>query len=124
MAELASHHKIKLTGEMTCAYRGVLYEVDAASLKVLFDEHRDPYHLELHLNFTQPAQMAQLAETVDAVKGQGPPYLFGFSMKPGAIQANREAFAGVQVLEDWITVAGGACFELDHYDCIGPVDEL
>ena len=124
MAEQTSHHRIKLTGEMTCAFKGLLYEVDAASLKVLFDEDRKPYHLELHLNFTNPEQMLTLAEEMPGVKGHGPPYLLGFSMKESKIRTYSAAFEEVDALDQWVTVAGGACFELDNYDCIGPMEAL
>lgn len=124
MAEQTSHHRIKLTGEMTCAYQGVLYEVDGASLKVLFDEERTPYHIELHLHFTKPEQVATLAESMDELKGFGEPYLFGFAMKESSLLLYREVFAEVDALDQWVTVAGGACFDIANYHPIGPVEAL
>lgn len=124
MAEQTSHHKITLSGEMTVAYQGVAYAIDGASLRVLFEDGRQPYDLELRLHFTDGDQVAGLAQAFPALVGQGAPLRFGFSMKPAALAFYREIFAQVDSLEQWVTVAGGACFELEHYEGIGPVEAL
>lgn len=126
MPELVSHVKLKLTGEMTCRFQQLELVITAASLKVLFEEERQPYHLELHLAFAQAAQVEQLAAAFPGLLGlhRTPPFDFGFSMKPEVIARHAQAFSDVDELEKWITVAGGACFELANYDYIGRVEQI
>ncbi|MEZ0368165.1 MAG: hypothetical protein ACAI44_03650 [Candidatus Sericytochromatia bacterium] len=124
MPELTSHQKLKLSGDMTCAYAGSLYDVDAASLKVLFDEERVPYDLELHLNFSSPEQVKGLARFFAAMAGLEPPHRFAFTMKASALARHRQEFQDVDDIEQWITVAGGACFELANYDYAGRADAI
>lgn len=123
MAERISHVQLKLTGEMTCAFQGRLLQLEGASLKVLFEENRQPYHLELHLALIQPEDVRALSAHFEGLTGldQRPPFHFGFSMKSEAIAQYREDFAAVDELEQWITVAEGACFELSHYTYIGRI---
>ncbi|PKL77899.1 MAG: hypothetical protein CVV27_04355 [Candidatus Melainabacteria bacterium HGW-Melainabacteria-1] len=124
MPELSSHQKIKLGGEMTCAYAGTLYEVDGASLKVLFDEDRTPYEIELRLNFSVPEQVKGLARIFPGIEGLAPPHRFAFGMKDAMLLQHRQAFQEVDDVEQWITVAGGACFELANYDYRGRADAI
>ncbi len=119
MPELTSHHTLKLGGEMTCAFGGTPYEVDSAILKVLFDEARVPYDIELHLNFTHPEQLPALATAFPPVQNLKPPHCFAFRMRAAVLNEYLEVFQGVASLEDWVTVAGGACFALDNYTFIG-----
>lgn len=116
--ELISHHTLKLGGEMTCALGTTLYEVNSAILKVLFDEDRVPYDMTLHLNFTDPAQLPALREHFPTVPHQ-PPMCFAFRMRDAVLRDYLEVFQGVGNLEDWVTVAGGACFALDNYTFAG-----
>lgn len=124
MAEQISHVRLKLTGEMTCAFRGLMLSLEAATLKVLFEEERQPYHVELHLAFVKPEDVQALAGFFPGLTGlhDRPPLHFGFSMQADSLERYAADFAAVDTLEDWVTVANGACFELSHYTYIGRVE--
>ncbi len=124
MAEQISHVRLKLTGEMTCAFQGMLLTLEGATLKVLFEAERQPYHVELHLALTRAEEVSALAAFFPGLTGlhERPPFHFGFSMKPESLSRYAADFAAVGTLEDWVTVANGACFELSHYTYIGRVD--
>lgn len=117
MAEQSVRHRLRLTGEMTCQFQGQAYAISAAALEVLFDELRVPYHIGLDLTFSDPEQVAQLGVFFPGLAGlsTSPPLAFAFAMHETVLQAYREVFQEVDTLEGWITVAGGACFELGHY---------
>jgi hypothetical protein len=126
MAEQISHIRLKLDGEMTCRFHELTLQLDAAVLRVLFEEERNPYHVELHLSLTQAEDVKALGQTFSELSHLYtlPPFHFGFSMTPSVLAQHAKTFAGVERLEDWITVAEGACFALDNYEYIGRVDSF
>lgn len=126
MAEQISHIRLKLKGDMTCRFEQLTLQLNAAVLRVLFEEDRNPYHVELHLAFTQAEDVKALGQSFSEMSHlyKSPPFDLGFSMDPAAVAKHAQAFANVERLEDWVTVAEGACFELSNYHYIGRVPSL